>query len=75
MNGEIERVYYGLPEEIADEVLWVSDEYRVNPLSHIKGGSEIIVEYQNGEVLGYDKIKYPSKFIGTVDPKTLLTNT
>ena len=38
---------------------WVSDEWRTNPDSLIPGGSVVSVEYHNGEIKMYDKIKKP----------------
>jgi hypothetical protein len=63
MNDSVKRVYTGLPEILSKKVRWVSREYRTNPLSHDPGGSDVIVEYHKGTVLGYDWIKFPSKYI------------
>jgi len=62
---EPERVYIGLPQHLADHVLWVNREYRTNALSHIPGGSDVVVEYHDGQALGYDWIKYTSIYIRT----------
>lgn len=64
-NGEPKRVYIGLPEHLVGAVLWVAREYRTNPLSHIPGGSDVVVEYHDGRVFGYDWIKNPPAYIGT----------
>jgi hypothetical protein len=58
----IKRVSLGLPKSLVNDVLWVAREYRTNPLSHEPGGSDVVVEYHNDEVLGYDWIKFPSKY-------------
>jgi len=60
---ELKRVYVGLPEHLAHFVLWVDPKYRPNPLSHIPGGSDVIVEYQDGRVFGYDWVKIPSAYV------------
>lgn len=62
---EPERVYIGLPLRLADVVLWVDRTYRTNPLSHIPGGYDVVVEYHDGSALGYDWIKYPWAYIRT----------
>ena len=59
------RVYIGLPEDLAHHVSWVAREHRTNHLSHIPGGSDVIVEYHSGKVFGYDWIKKPSAYIRT----------
>jgi hypothetical protein len=45
------------------KVLHVGDEYRTNPLSLEPGGSTIEVTLVNGNVLVYDKIKMPNRYI------------
>lgn len=57
------KPYVGLPEQLAQEVLWVADEWRKNPLSLKKGGCDVVVEQYDGKVLGYCRIKYPSNYI------------
>ena len=57
------NVYIGLPDNLQHLVLWVSREYRTNRLSHIPGGSDVVVEYHDERVLGYDWIKRPSAYI------------
>ncbi|NET10331.1 MAG: hypothetical protein F6K16_37655 [Symploca sp. SIO2B6] len=59
------NVYVGLPEHLSHCILWVARRYRSNPLSHIPGGSDIVVEYHTGKALGYDWIKKPSAYIKT----------
>jgi hypothetical protein len=41
----------------------VKDEYRTNPLSLIPGGYTVMVEYKDGTILFYDKIKNPNAYI------------
>ena len=62
----IKRVYIGLPKKLADAVLWVAEEYRTNPLSHEPGGSDVVVEFHNDNVYGYDRIKFPSKYVSKI---------
>lgn len=62
---EPERVYIGLPLRLAHVVLWVDRQYRTNRLSHIPGGSDVVVEYHDGSALGYDWIKMPDAYIRT----------
>jgi len=62
----IKRVYLGLPKNLADAVLWVAREYRTNPLSYKPGGSDVVVEYHNDNVYGYDWIKFPSKYVSKI---------
>ncbi len=66
MNRKIKNVYDGLPPHLATKVLWVDDKYRINPLSLIQGGTDVIVEYHSKEVFGYDKIKFPSKYMDKI---------
>lgn len=63
MSMEESKVYVGLPDHLVEEVLWVAREYRTNPLSHIEGGCDVVVEYQDGSAYGYDWIKKPSRYI------------
>ena len=60
---EPKHVYVGLPKHLIEAVLWVARKYRTNPLSHIPGGSDVVVEYHDGRVFGYDWIKMPSAYI------------
>lgn len=62
---QIENVYNGLPEEFKERVHWVPDEYRTNSLSLVPGGYLIVVEYQNGNINGYMKVKRPVNYIET----------
>lgn len=64
--NRIKRVNLGLPQSLIDEVLWVAREYRTNPLSHEPGGSDVVVEFHNDDVLGYDWIKFPSKYVSRI---------
>jgi hypothetical protein len=67
MDEEIERISIGLPNDLKDRVFWVARPYRTNSLSYIPGGTEIIMEYHNGQVLGYDWIKYPIDYINGME--------
>jgi hypothetical protein len=62
-SKKIKNIYKGIPEDLVDKIYRVQDEYRTNPLSLAPGGCNIVVEYYNQEVLLYDKVKYPSKYI------------
>jgi hypothetical protein len=62
---EPERVYIGLPLSLADVVRWVERKYRTNPLSHIPGGYDVVVEYHDESAWGYDWIKDPWAYIRT----------
>lgn len=64
-RGEIASVHVGVPRDIADDILWVGRSYRTNELSHVEGGSDVIVVYSDGDVLGYDWVKYPSRYVKT----------
>lgn len=55
-----------LPESIKSNVLWVDDFFRTNNLSFLPGGYCIIIEYSNGSILGYDKIKFKEPYIHTI---------
>ena len=48
---------------------WVSDEWRTNPDSLIPGGSVVSVEYHNGEIKMYDKIKKPIHHMNVIMAK------
>ena len=67
MENQIEKIYIGLPEDLKDKVFWVARPYRTNLLSHIEGGTDVIMEYHNGDVLGYDWIKEPFQYIRALD--------
>lgn len=64
MPASISTVYEGVPAHLYQQVKWVATEYRTHPLSHEPGGCNIIVEYHNGKVLGYNRVKFPSYYIG-----------
>ncbi|MBN2610339.1 MAG: hypothetical protein JXB00_02170 [Bacteroidales bacterium] len=63
----IEIIYIGLPDNLKNKVFWVEDNYRTNPLSTMSGGVVVVIEYCDGEVLGYDKIKQPIEYINAID--------
>jgi hypothetical protein len=56
----------GLPQELQNDLFWVGQKYRTNELSLSPGGTNVIVYYQSGDVLGYDRIKYPSRYIDVI---------
>lgn len=56
------KVYKGLPDEFINKIFWPDRDYRTNPLSHIRGGSDLIIEYTNGKIVGYDWIKFPDRY-------------
>jgi hypothetical protein len=55
-----------LPLKIHSNLLWVKDEYRTNLLSFEPGGFCVIVEYTDGTVLGYDKIKFKELYVNKI---------
>jgi hypothetical protein len=74
MSKEIINTYIGLPNNLKKVIRWVQDKYRKNTLSLITGGSDIIVEYIDSKVYGYNKIKFPSKYIKSILLNTLFSN-
>lgn len=44
----------------------VSDEFRINPLSLEPGGSIVTVFFSNGNILDYDKVKSPKKYVAKI---------
>ncbi|MCF8342390.1 MAG: helix-turn-helix domain-containing protein [Chitinophagaceae bacterium] len=56
------RTFKGIPKQVK----WVSKEYQTNRLSKIDGGSDIIIQYQDGNYFGYERIKYPSNYISEI---------
>lgn len=44
----------------------VSDEFRINPLSLKPGGSIVTVFFSNGNILDYDKVKSPKKYVAKI---------
>lgn len=69
----IKNVYNGIPGALVDEIMWVQRKYRTNRLSHIEGGSDVVVEYHEGDVFGYDWIKRPSEYIKSIWEITMKT--
>lgn len=55
-----------------NEILWVRNKYRTNPLSLKTGGSNIVVEYHENKILGYSNIKVPSAYIKKIFKKEVL---
>ena len=72
MEREIKWIYIGLPDELKNIVLWVADEFRINPLSLKPGGSDVVVEYHDGNVFGYDRIKDPASYIRAIFAKKII---
>jgi hypothetical protein len=66
MNNDIKKIYLGLPIHFKNIVFWVGRKFRKNILSHEPGGGDIIVEYHNGKILGYDWIKFPSHYVHSI---------
>jgi len=66
MKGNIKRIYDGIPTDLIKNIVWVEDEYRTNVLSVEPGGTDIVVEYTKLPLWGYDKIKYPTRYIATI---------
>lgn len=56
-------------ENYGKEILWVGKDYRTHPWSHIPGGATIVVEFQDGHVIGYDNIKRPDKYLPLICQK------
>ncbi len=52
----------------------VGDQYRTNSLSNRPGGVSVMVEYSDGRVKEYDKVKYPAGFISKVKQDSSVTN-
>ncbi len=52
----------------------VGRSFRTNEMSYTPGGCTIVVEYNNGQVLEYDKVKYPQKYIRKVMEKEGVKN-
>lgn len=71
---EIKRVYIGIPLELQSLIFWVSRQFRKNDLSFEIGGTDIIIEYKNGKIFGYDWVKYPGRYIKKVFEQTFLKN-
>jgi hypothetical protein len=46
---------------------YVKDKYRTNPLSLKPGGHTVSVEFENGDVLSYNKIKSPKAYIKSLN--------
>jgi len=66
-----ENIYNIFPEDLLDKVLWVADPYRKNPISLEQGGTRVIVEYCNGNIYGYSRIKYPPAYIDEIISKSI----
>ena len=44
----------------------VRQRFRTNDMSYMPGGCTVTVEMKNGQVLEYDNIKYPNRYINKV---------
>ena len=60
------RVFVGLLSDLASRVIFVEPPYRTHEWSLIPGGSDVVVEYTNGSVSGYDNVKMPSRYVGRI---------
>jgi len=45
---------------------YVSDDFRTNPKSLIPGGSTVLVEYYDGTIRAYDKIKNTVAYMNAI---------
>lgn len=45
------------------EIFWVGDEHRIHPWSVEPGGGTVVVVYKSGQILGYDKVKRPHRYM------------
>lgn len=70
----IKQIHHGLPLKLQKSVFWVGRTYRTHPLSHKPGGSDVVVEYRDGTVLGYDWIKKPSYYVARIFSRRILKN-
>ncbi|MCH7410189.1 hypothetical protein MM239_12345 [Belliella sp. DSM 111904] len=70
---KVERVNIGIPEKLKSKISWIDREYRLNILSFEPGGTDIVVEFTNGEVRGYDWVKYPGKYFKRIFEREYLS--
>lgn len=70
---DISRIYIGLPDHLAGRVHWVERRFRTNRKSHMPGGSDIIIEWRDDRIVGYDWIKDPSLYVEKIFMKKLDT--
>jgi hypothetical protein len=45
----------------------VNPEHRTHELSYQEGGVDVKVTYTSGKVVVYDKVKYPEKYINSIN--------
>jgi len=57
-----------------ERILKVKDKFRTNELSLRPGGYIVIVEYKDGQIREYDKIKYPNLYILYTKNNPLVSN-
>lgn len=63
---EIRKIYIGITKELEQSIFWINREYRTHPFSHIEGGTDVVVEYHDKDIFGYDWIKKPSKYVKAI---------
>jgi len=59
------------------EIFWVGDKHRTHAWSIEPGGSTVVVEYLSGQILGYDKVKRPHRYMPKIfrdDKKSIYCN-
>ncbi len=66
LNKRTTPVNLGLSRNFKPEIQWVATKFQTNPLSHIKGGYDVVVEYRSNKILGYKRIKFPSLYISAI---------
>ena len=69
---KMNQIYIGIPSKIKSLIFWISREYRKNDLSFEIGGADIIIEYTNGKIFGYDWIKYPGRYVKKIFNQSFL---
>jgi hypothetical protein len=63
MECQIKRIYLGLPDELKEKVFRVGRVYRTNPLSHIEGGIDVVIDYCEGLPKLYDWVKDSTSYV------------
>ncbi len=69
-RGIIENIFtfdglHGLPDDLKKIVRPCPRKSRTNPLSHVPGGSDVVVAYSHGDAIWYDWIKRVPAYIAT----------
>jgi hypothetical protein len=62
----LRKIFLGLPNDLIKKVLWVDRKFRTHDWSFIPGGFDIVVVFNNGEILAYDWIKSPLKYVARI---------